>query len=129
MKANLKKIEGKWFASVNEDTNVDIHPENTQLLQSMEDLGWINLVGEVDFETQQIGGEDFARLVKSDENPENLCTKCYCGTTDWCDCLPQYEDEVCNDIKCSLRASLIYDPSGSTFMQWLLENYEMSRKN
>ncbi len=128
MKANLKKIEGGWFASIDEDTNIDIHPENISLLDGMDELGWVNLIREINFEVVNENGTDLARLKKSEENPENKTTKCYCGHTDWCDCLPYCSDKACEDIKNNLRASLIYDPKGSTFLQWLMENYTLTEK-
>lgn len=128
MKGILKKIEGEWFASIDENTNIDIHPDYRALLDSLEGLGWVNQIKEVNFEIKSENGADFARLAKSPENPLGLQTQCYCGHTDWCDCLPYCDGPLCEDIKNNLRASLIYDGGGSTFLQWLFENYSIAEK-
>lgn len=128
MNGILKKIEGEWFASIDEDTNIDMHTDHRALLDSLEELGWINQIKEINFEIKAENGTDFALLTKSPENPNGFQTQCYCGHTDWCDCLPQCEGPFCEDIKNNLKASLIYDSSGSTFLQWLFENYNIAEK-
>lgn len=44
-------------------------------------------------------------------------------------CDPLSDSKVCEDVKSSIKASLIYDKRGITFVDWLFENYRILRKD